>query len=288
MCRIFGVPMEALPQIRPSAGNFGEIGGVPVRAAMVDQQAALYGHGCRAAGDAKITFGTGAFALAVTGAKIIRAPEKGLLPTIAWAKDGARTYAVDGGVYDAGSAVEWAGRIGLFADMSELAAFEAAPAISRGLGLRACPLGPRQPALGPFGGGAVHWHGRGNHEAGHGAGGAGRHCPAHRRGGGGDERDAAHRGRISVDGGLTRSAYFVDFLAMVLEREIICPDFDELTAFGVASMAAGGEIARPGGHASSRQVRARPKPGARALPRRWRGPRAGADNRTRHPAAWAS
>jgi len=247
LCRIFGVPMEALPEIRPCAGAFGEIGGVPVRAAMVDQQAALYGHGCRAAGDAKITFGTGAFALAVTGTNIIRAPEKGLLPTIAWAKDGGRIYALDGGVYDAGSAVDWAGRIGLFADRAELAAFEAAPAISRGLAF--------VPAL------------------------SGLACPHWDRSGAGlfigmgaqtGKRDMAQAvlegialrtaevvaamsamvpigGRLSVDGGLTRSPYFVQCLATVLEREIICPDFDELTAFGVACMAAGGEIARPGG-----------------------------------------
>lgn len=251
LCGIFGVPMEALPEIRPSYGEFGEIGGVPVRAAMVDQQAALYGHGCRAAGDAKITFGTGAFALAVTGTRIIRAPEQGLLPTLAWAMGGAmggaRIYALDGGVYDAGSAVEWAKRIGLFADLSELAAFEAAPAISRGLAF--------VPAL------------------------SGLACPHWDRSGAGlfigmgaqtTKRDMAQAvlegialrtaevveamsalvpigRRISVDGGLTRSAYFLEFLANVLDREIACPEFDELTAFGVAAMAAGREVTRPGG-----------------------------------------
>lgn len=247
LCRIFGVPVEALPEIRPSYGEFGEIGDVPVRAAMVDQQAALYGHGCRAAGDAKITFGTGAFALAVTGREIVRAPEKGLLPTVAWAMGGARIYAVDGGVYDAGSAVEWAKRIGLFADMSELAAFEAAPAISRGLAFVPALSGLASP----------HWD----------RSGAGLFIGM---GAETTKRDMAQAvlegialrtaevveamsamvpvsGRISVDGGLTRSGYFVEFLATVLEREIACPEFDELTAFGVAAMAAGREMARPGG-----------------------------------------
>lgn len=249
LCRIFGVPMEALPEIRPSAGDFGEIGGVPVRAAMVDQQAALYGHGCRQPGDAKITFGTGAFALAVTGAEIIRVPEKGLLPTVAWSKIGEaqRIYAVDGGVYDAGAAVEWAGRIGLYDHVSDLYAFEAAPAISRGLSF--------VPAL------------------------SGLACPHWDRSGAGlfigmgaetTKRDMAQAvlegialrsaevmeamsalvpisQRISVDGGLARSEYFVEFLATVLGREIVRPEFDELTSFGVAAMAAGGGITRPGG-----------------------------------------
>jgi glycerol kinase len=105
----------------------------PVTASIVDQQASLYGHGCRNEGDAKITYGTGAFALTLTGEQIIRAPEKGLLATIAWQIDGKPTYAMDGGVYDASAAVEWAGRLGLFTDFSELAAFDEPPAIGRQL-----------------------------------------------------------------------------------------------------------------------------------------------------------
>ena len=102
-------------------------------AAVVDQQAALYGHGCRAAGDAKVTFGTGAFALALTGPEIVRAPERGLLPTVAWRIGEDTVRAVDGGVYDAGAAVEWAARLGLFDDLAELDAFAEPPAIERGL-----------------------------------------------------------------------------------------------------------------------------------------------------------
>ena len=120
LCRLFGVPMECLPEIRPTVGDFGGVGGVPLTAAVVDQQAALYGHGCRDAGDAKVTFGTGAFALAITGTEIVRAPERGLLPTVAWQIGGQTVHAVDGGVYDAGAAVEWASRLGLFEDLAEL------------------------------------------------------------------------------------------------------------------------------------------------------------------------
>jgi len=48
--------------------------------------------------------------------------------------------------------------------------------------------------------------------------------------------------RISVDGGLTRSAYFLQFLANALQRDVVCPEFDEITAFGCAAMAAGGDV----------------------------------------------
>src|SRR5439155_10133473 len=133
LCRLFGVPVETLPEIRPTVSSFGAIKGVPVTASLVDQQAALYGHGCRKPGDIKITFGTGAFVLAVTGAKIVRAPERGLLPTIAWQTKDECHYAVDGGVYNAGSAVEWAERIGLLRNLDELGHFERGAAIERGL-----------------------------------------------------------------------------------------------------------------------------------------------------------
>src|SRR4030095_3416509 len=81
LAELFGVPIECLPEIRPTAGPFAEARGIPVTASLVDQQAALFGHGCRRKGDAKITFGTGAFALAVAGDTVPRDHERGLAET---------------------------------------------------------------------------------------------------------------------------------------------------------------------------------------------------------------
>src|SRR5690606_40560844 len=68
LCELFGVPVDALPPILPTTGQLGKLPrGMELSASIVDQQAALYGHGARQPGDAKITFGTGAFALALTG-----------------------------------------------------------------------------------------------------------------------------------------------------------------------------------------------------------------------------
>ncbi len=238
LCGLFGVPMETLPEIRPTVGDFGSIGGVPVTAAVVDQQAALYGHGCRTLGDTKITFGTGAFVLAVTGPDIVRAPARGLLPTVAWDTPSGRSYAVDGGVYCAGAAVEWGQRLGLYAEVGDLAAFDQVPAIDRGIAFvpalsgLACPHWDRRAA--------GLWIGMGLNT---------------------DARDltqsllegvalrtaevvaaiaetVAVRAPISVDGGLTRSPYFLQFLADVLERSVQVPALDELTAFGTAQLAA--------------------------------------------------
>ncbi|AIG01021.1 glycerol kinase GlpK [Pseudomonas fluorescens] len=240
LCELFGVPMHTLPQIRDTVGHFGEIGATPVTASIVDQQASLYGHGCRNEGDAKITFGTGAFALTLTGEQIIRAPEKGLLATIAWQIDGTPTYAMDGGVYDASAAVEWAGRLGLFTDFSELAAFDEPPAIGRQLAFvpalsgLACPHWDRSAA--------ALWVGMNGSTTRQDM------CQAVLEGVAlrSVEVITAMDGflsvtdHLSIDGGLARSPYFAQFLADALQRCIVTQRFDELTAFGCAALAAKG------------------------------------------------
>jgi glycerol kinase len=134
LCRLFGVPVATLPEILPSSGPFGTLAdGTPVTASLVDQQAALYGHFCRAPGDLKFTFGTGGFALAVTGDAPVFDTRSGLLPTVAWESDGKRTYALDGGLYNAASALDWARAQGLFQDHAEIADFPGPSALERGL-----------------------------------------------------------------------------------------------------------------------------------------------------------
>lgn len=240
LCELFGVPIETLPPIFDTVGHFGEIGATPVTAAVVDQQASLYGHGCRNAGDAKITFGTGAFALTLTGDEIIRAPEKGLLATIAWQIDGKPVYAMDGGVYDASAAVEWAGRLGLFSDFSELAGFDQPPAIARQLAFvpalsgLACPHWDRSAA--------ALWVGM------HGGTTRQDMCQAVLEGVAlrsvevisAMDQFLSVTDRLSIDGGLARSPYFAQFLADALQRCIVTQRFDELTAFGCAALAARG------------------------------------------------
>jgi glycerol kinase len=237
LCSLFGVPIECLPEIRPSKGSFGHIGGVPLTASLVDQQAALYGHGCRKPGDAKITFGTGAFALAVSGDTIVRSADRGLLPTVAWSDRLATTYAVDGGVYDAGAAVEWAMSLGIVQSVDELDDFASPSAISRGIvfvpalsGL-ACPYWDRSAA--------GLWIGMTASTTRLDL------CQALLEGIAlltAEVIDAIDEhvpvvSAISIDGGLTRSHYFCQFLADILGRELVRPEFDELTAVGCAAMA---------------------------------------------------
>ncbi len=131
LCALFGVPRETLPEIVECDAPLGELpGGLPLTASLVDQIAALHGHGCAAPGDAKVTFGTGAFALAVTAGRP-RIP--GVVAALGWRGPAGRIHAADGGVYSAGAAVEWLVRLGLVADPAALDGLEGPPAADRGV-----------------------------------------------------------------------------------------------------------------------------------------------------------
>ncbi len=238
LCDLFGVPMDCLPEIRSTADDFGMISKMPVTASVVDQQAALFGHGCRRAGDAKITFGTGAFALCIAGDRPLRDVASGLLPTIAWRlRAAAPAYALDGGVYNAASAVNWARSLGLFGDYAEIDSFTADSAISRDLAFvpalsgLGCPYWDRSAA--------GMWLGLGLETSKADMMQALLEGVALRAG---EVIDAMSRlapigGRISIDGGLAKNAYFSGFVAEVLKRDIVVPASTELTGLGTAQLA---------------------------------------------------
>ena len=119
---LFGVPASVLPEVRRSDEALGSvrglgpaIDGTPIVAGLVDQPAALFGQGCLAAGQAKATYGTGCFVYLNTGGSP-RPSAHGLLTTIAWQRAAGTVYALDGGVFAAGSVVEWLARLGLLSD----------------------------------------------------------------------------------------------------------------------------------------------------------------------------
>ena len=106
-----GVPRAMLPEIRPSAEIYGTAGGVlagvPVAAALGDQQAALFGQTCFAAGEAKCTYGTGSFLLLNTGDRPVLS-RNGLLSTPACrVGDEPPTYALEGSIAVTGALVQW-------------------------------------------------------------------------------------------------------------------------------------------------------------------------------------
>jgi glycerol kinase len=128
---LFGLGDERLPAIvacdevvgtTTAFGGTAAVGGL-----VVDQQAALVGEGCLRPGEAKCTFGTGAFLLANTGTTATRS-SAGLAASVAWQVRGETTYCVDGQVYTAASAVRWMEQLGYIstaADMDTVAAADA-------------------------------------------------------------------------------------------------------------------------------------------------------------------
>ena len=112
LLQLLNIPKEMLPSPKPSSMVYGmssaKIVGaeIPIAGAAGDQQAALFGQTCFHADEAKMTFGTGGFMLLNTGDKPVHS-EHGLLTTIAWGVDGKVDYALEGSIFVAGAAVQW-------------------------------------------------------------------------------------------------------------------------------------------------------------------------------------
>lgn len=113
LLRMFRIPETMLPEVKNSSEIYGMTAPyhffgleVPVAGIAGDQQAALFGHRCFAKGKAKNTYGTGCFLLMNAGDTPIIS-EQGLVTTIGWGLDGKITYALEGSIFSAGSAIQW-------------------------------------------------------------------------------------------------------------------------------------------------------------------------------------
>ncbi len=131
LAEILNVPMSMLPEVHASSeivartkGVPGLPDGIPIAGIAGDQQSALFGQTCFSPGDAKCTYGTGAFLLLNTGEKPV-ASKNGLVTTVAWTRAGKTDYALEGSSFIAGAAVQWLrdglGLIRRSADIEELA-----------------------------------------------------------------------------------------------------------------------------------------------------------------------
>jgi glycerol kinase len=131
MCELLDVPRAVLPEVRPCTALFGHTrdvpglpDGIPICGIAGDQQAALFGQACFEPGQAKCTYGTGAFVVLDTGSKIVPSSH-GLLTSVAWQLGEETTYCLEGSAFMAGAVVQWLrdqlGIIGSASEIEELA-----------------------------------------------------------------------------------------------------------------------------------------------------------------------
>ena len=113
MASLFGVPLAVLPEVVPSSGEIGRtdkesFAGIdaPIAGIAGDQQAALFGQACLEPGMAKNTYGTGSFVLLQTGDHRVESAT-GMLTTVAWLREGALSYALEGAIFVTGAAIQW-------------------------------------------------------------------------------------------------------------------------------------------------------------------------------------
>ena len=116
LCAMLDIPMSILPEPKSNSEVYGVVAegipglealaGIPICGSAGDQQAALFGQGCFAPGQAKNTYGTGCFTLMNVGGEAVRS-RAGLVTSVGWTVGGKTTYALEGSVFNAGSTIQW-------------------------------------------------------------------------------------------------------------------------------------------------------------------------------------
>ena len=244
MCDLFNVPQSLLPDVLPNAAEFGvcteDLFGkpLPILSVAGDQQSALIGQACLAPGTAKITYGTGAFLVANSGADKPISSNR-LLGTVGYDIAGQGALALEGAIFNAGTVVKWLrDDLGLVDHAAETEAMAAALPDNGGVYI--------VPAF--TGLGAPHWN----------ADARGTICGITRA------TSAAHLVRaglesiayqtrdlleafaadgiqiseLRVDGGMVANDWLMQFIADICERPVVRPSYQEMTALGAAVLAA--------------------------------------------------
>ena len=245
ICGILGVPMAMLPEVRDSAADFGRTRAdlfgreIPICGVAGDQQAATVGQACFSPGMMKSTYGTGCFALLNTGDQMVTSQNR-LLTTIAYQLNGKPTYALEGSIFIAGAVVQWL-RDGLkiIRDAKETQALADAADPAQDVVLVPAFTGLGAPYWRPDCRGAIYGLTRNSGPA--------ELARAALESVGYQTRDlleamradwgAAADGVLRVDGGMTSSAWAMQFLSDILGAPVDRPQVTETTALGAAWLA---------------------------------------------------
>ncbi len=243
ICARLGIPMSLLPEVRNCADDFGHFDwqgvAVPILGVAGDQQAATIGQACFEPGMVKSTYGTGCFALMNTGAERVQSQHR-LLSTIAYQLDGEVTYALEGSIFIAGAVVQWLrDGLGLIDDAGETQALAEAADEAQNVTIVPAFTGLGAPYWNADVRGAIFGLTRGTTPK--------EMARAALQSVGLQTNDLLMAMSqdmkikddtvLRVDGGMSSSAYAMQFLSDVLEARIERPEVLETTVVGVAWLA---------------------------------------------------
>jgi glycerol kinase len=243
LLNLFGVPRSILPEVMPSAAEFGQTvpdifgRAIPIQGVAGDQQAAAFGQGCTKAGMAKSTYGTGCFLLMHTGDQAISSQNR-LLTTRACRVSGPPQFALEGSIFIAGAVAQWLrDALKVIRDSPETEAIAAALPNNGGVYL--------VPAF--TGLGAPHWDAEAR----------GAIYGLTRQSGREEiiraalesvafqtadlikalEADGVEAGAVRIDGGMSQNNWLAQFIADVTDTRLQRPKNVETTALGAAKLA---------------------------------------------------
>ena len=244
LCRIFGVPISMLPEVRSSSEIYGEVNGVkgldgiPVAGIAGDQQAALFGQRCLKPGMTKNTYGTGCFMLQNTGRRAVPSSNR-LVTTVAWKVADTTEYALEGSVFIGGAVVQWLrDGLGLIHKSEEVEALAKSVPDNGGVYFVPAFVGLGAPHWDSYARGSIFGLTRGS-TAGHIAR-AAIESIAYQVA---DLLDAMQRDsgdsvqELRVDGGATVNDSLMQFQADILRVPVVRPAVTETTALGAALLA---------------------------------------------------
>jgi len=246
LCDLFGVPIRALPEIRPSIGEFGRLrddalpghGGTPLAGIAGDQQSALYGQACLDPGEGKNTYGTGSFVLVNTGEEP-PVPPPGLLATVAWSIGRRTIFALEASIFVTGAAVQWLrDGLGIIEQASQTEALAASLDGNDGVYFVPALTGLGSPHWDPYARGTIVGLTRGVGRA-HLAR-AALEAIAYQTVDAVRAVEAASAQPLTTlkaDGGATANAWLMQFQADVLGVPVVVPQIAETTALGAALLA---------------------------------------------------
>ena len=242
---LFDVPSAALPRIVGCAEVSGQSdpalfgAALPIAGSAGDQQAALVGHGALNPGDAKITYGTGAFLVANVGAEPVASSSR-LLGTLGYSVNEVAAYALEGSIFSAGSAIQWLrDGVGMISDSRQSEAMAQGLKDNGGVYLVPGFTGLGAPWWEPDARGAVIGLTRDSGPA-HFVRAALEALAYQTR----DLLDALGADGapplkvLKVDGGVTANAFAMQFVADICQVTVERPAFQEMTALGAAKLAA--------------------------------------------------